>query len=250
MANTEPQYFFLHIPKCAGTAVLKSLSRIGKKRYLILSESPQSKSQALKDAEAHIASRRQKPEDIDLVLGHDVFLGLDQIAERPAFYFTFLRDPVARYISHYRFLVDCANDKRHPIHAFAQTRIQPKGETLSLAQYVATGDYANLMSHYLAAANHPDLASKRWEVQEPDELKMLAMAALEKMSFVGTVETSADDLAVLCKHLNLKVETPVVNRSKTQVVGQIDADILTKIRKINATDQCVYERALELRQRQ
>ena len=149
-------------------------------------------------------------------MGHDVFCGLDQISDRPPFYFTFLRDPVARYISHYRYLVDCALNPRHELHEFAVTRVM-RGETpLTIADYVATGDNANLMTHYLAAANHPDLGTKRWHVQDADQLVSLAKNCLEKMSFIGTAETSEEDLGLLCKKLGLRPQNPVVNRSKAR----------------------------------
>lgn len=240
----RPQLFFVHIPKCAGTSVLKSISRIGSRRIVVLSESPRSKEQAYGDLHRLLKSRRQKIEEIDIVIGHDVFHGLHAGSQRPPIYLTILRDPVERYISHYRYFIDCSQDRNSPIHEFAKAKIQADGRILSLEECVEKMYWHNLMTNYLASANHPDLTKGRWKIDNQREQFRLAIDFINKMSFVGSVKNLNKDMEVICNFLGLRYKLGTVNQSKSNIPDYLSTELIAKIRLLNSLDQQVYEHAL------
>ncbi len=213
---------------------------------LILSESPESKNAALEDCKTEVRARRQKIEDVDLIIGHDVFYGLHTISKRPAEYITILRDPVVRYVSQYRYLVDCAQDSQSPIHEFACNKMTDGDRLLTIQESVDRQYWHNLVTNYLAAANHPDWSTKRWQIDDPREQLSLARDLISKMSFIGFVETLEQDTATLCAKLGLSYKLPVVNQSKSKVAPELPESTLAGIRELNALDQEIYDLAKTL----
>ena len=244
----QKQYYFLHLPKCAGTTVLQSLSRIGKRRIVVLSDSSNSKLQAQADFKELLSNRRQSIDEIDLVLGHNVFYGMHTIGQRLPAYSTFVRNPIDRYVSHFRYLRQCAIDVQSTLHAFAKKRMVVCGKVLRIEEYVKRQHYSNVMTHYLASAIHPDLSTKRWQIDDADELLELAKSFLEKMRFIGIVESIDSDLPFFCKEFGLRPRVSKANQSK-QVDPELDCKLLNDIAELNQLDQQLYDYALELRTR-
>ena len=245
--SQKPIYLFVHLPKCAGTSIIKSLSRVGKRKYIILSDSPESKLQALSDLQAELKRGRQQLDDIDLVMGHDVFHGIHSLAQRPAAYFSFLRDPVTRYVSHYRYLSDCAKNRRSPIHEFAKNKMAPDGRLLSIQESIDRQYFSNVMTNHLAAANDPDLTTKRWKIEDPQRLYELAATFLDSMDFIGFVETISQDTETICQKLGLPSSMRLTNLSKTHLETALDESVIAGIKQLNDLDQPLYEHALLLR---
>ena len=237
------QYYFVHLPKCAGTSLLKSLGRIGKRRLIVVSEYPQSKRAALAGLNQQLADRRLSIDDPDLIFGHDVFFGIHQASHRPVKYATVMRDPVQRWISQYRYLVDCSQDRTSPIYHYANSVVVNKGQLLSMDQCACQGQWTNTMTNYLAAANDPNLDSARWQVESNERLSQLAFEFVNKMDFIGFVESIEEDEATISRWLGLKPKLKVTNTSKTEVADEISNQTLKLIREINALDQAVYDRA-------
>lgn len=239
----RPQYYFVHLPKCAGTALLKSLGRIGNRRLVIVSKYPQSKRAALDGFNQQLADRRLNIDDPDLIFGHDVFFGLHQNSMRPVHYATVMRAPVSRWISQYRYMVDCSQNPSSPIHQYARSAVVKNNRPLSMEQCADQGQWTNMMTHYLAAANDPNLESARWGIQSDDQIRDMALALVDKMSFIGFVDSIAEDEATISRWFGLKPKLRVVNSSKTQVEQNLDEKTLASIRKINGLDQVIYDYA-------
>lgn len=240
-------YLFIHIPKCAGTSVIQALSAVSSNRRLIVSQSPGSKSQAMQDLRQEISTRNIDPNHLELIMGHDVFFGVHEISRQTPYYFTFLREPIERYISHFRYLADCAANPQHPLHGYATEIMIESGQLLSFEKYCQRQQMSNLMTHYLAAANHPDRHSKRWQIQDKQEAWELAEAALRKLDLIGLVEELPGDLARICQRLQVPVSIPNTNRSKSASECIESEQIIEMVRFNNELDIRLYDLAKQLR---
>ncbi len=241
------QYYFVHLPKCAGTSLLNSLGRMGERRLIIVSDYPQSKRAALEGLNQQLADRKLSIDDPDLIFGHDVFYGIHQHSGRPVQYATMMRDPVQRWISQYRYLVDCCQDETSPIFDYARSAVVGDGQVLSMEQCADQGQWTNVMTNYLAAAHDPDLDSARWAIQSNEQLKQTAFDFVDKMAFIGFVDSIQEDEAAITRWFGLKPKLKVVNSSKTTVADEISDQTLELIREINELDQAVYDRAKAVR---
>ena len=239
----RPQYFFVHLPKCAGTSLLKSLGRVGKRRLIIVSKFPQSKRAAQTGLNQLLADRRLTIDDPDMIFGHDVFHGIHQNSTRPVHYATIMRDPVQRWISQYRYMVDCSQDTNSPIHAYSRGAVVEGEQTLSMTQCAERGKWTNMMTNYLAAAFDTNLESARWGIGSQDQLREMALGFVDRMNFIGFVDSIEDDEATIAKWLGLRPKLKVVNSSKTKVVQQPSGETLELIREINGLDQVIYDHA-------
>jgi hypothetical protein len=98
-SGRSPAVIFLHIPKTAGTTLLSILDR----QY-----PAQSIHSFGGDAHASVAQFKaldeQSRAQIQLLRGHMAF-GLHEYLPEPVVYFTILRDPVARVISYYNYIL-------------------------------------------------------------------------------------------------------------------------------------------------
>ena len=244
----EKLFLFLHIPKCAGTTLVNSLGSLGSKRFVVVSESPDSKEQALKDLYAAVAKQRTSPENLDVISGHDVFYGMHEVSRKDPFYFTVLRDPMQRYISHYRHFVDCACVRDDVKNDYFKKVILEDGHPISLAEFARRLTMTNVMTNYLAAANHPDRTSKRWQVTDPDELLAMAKDCLRKMNWIGFVERFPEDLDLISKLVQVK-SGRATNQSISEVDGKITADVEEQIRHNNSLDYELYRFAVQLREK-
>ena len=245
-----PLLMFVHLPKCAGTTLIKSLSRLGPNRHLIVSRSGESKRRAFDDLESLIAERHTVAENIGSVSGHDVFLGMHSFCpSRPHLYATVLRDPLSRYISHYRFLVDCALNKDHIIHDHARRMVLNKrGEPITLKCFTERKLLPNTMATYLAAANHPDWSTGRNDLKDAGEILQLAEGALQHMDFIGMVEEFPTDLEQLCGLVNLKPAAQANRSSHAVRQEELDNELREMILDNNRLDTEVYEIGRKLRQ--
>jgi hypothetical protein len=122
--GARPAAIFLHIPKTAGTTLLEILDR----QY-----APETIHSFGGDAHASVAAFKrmdvERRAKIRLLRGHMAF-GLHAYLPEPTLYFTILRDPVARVISYYRYIL------RTPPHYLYEEVTQKK---MSLGDLLASG---------------------------------------------------------------------------------------------------------------
>ena len=112
-----------------------------------------------------------------------------------------------------------------------------------MTQCAERGQWTNMMTNYLAAAFDPNLESARWGIQSKDQLRQLALAFVNRMDFIGFVDSMAEDEATIAKWLGLRPKLKVVNSSKTKVAEKPSEETLELIREINELDQEIYDRA-------
>ncbi|MGB3613050.1 MAG: sulfotransferase family 2 domain-containing protein, partial [Elainellaceae cyanobacterium] len=111
---------FLHIPKAAGTTMASILTQqYGKSVSHHTKRQPHQQIQAMPEAQ-----RRQ----LRLIHGHMPF-GIHQYLSQPSTYFTMLRHPVDRVISHYYFILNSPEHSGYPVARAAR----------NITQYVICG---------------------------------------------------------------------------------------------------------------
>lgn len=240
---SRPQYYFVHLPKCAGTSLLKSLGRMGKRRLIIVSRFPQSKRSAMEGLNQQLSQRRLTAGDPDLIFGHDVFYGIHQTSTRTVRYATIMRSPISRWISQYRYIVDCSQNPKSPIHDYSRDAVTRNGLTLTMAQCADQGNWTNMMANYLAAAVDPDLDSARWGIDCDQQIETMALTFIQRMHFVGFVDQIDDAEATISDWFGLRPKLRKVNVSRAKIDPQIDDRTREKIAAINHIDQTIYDAA-------
>ena len=246
--RTEPLFLFLHIPKCAGTTLVKSFARLGSKRHVTLPYSAQSKHEAIGQIHAELGERGSSTDRLVAISGHAVFCGLHEISLRPAHYITVLRHPQSRYISHYQYLVDCAGNENHSIYHNAKSLVMRSGKPLTLEQFAEQGLARNMMTRHLAATSWDGDFTMRKNTQcDREELLDLAIAGLRAMDLIGLVEEFPEDLNRICSLVRVPVAR-IANRSVTRVdPAQITPRVKKLIADNNRLDMQLYEVAVQLR---
>lgn len=239
-----PVGYFLHLPKCAGTAVIAGFTQRANRPWVIVSDSPGSKRQANQALQTKLNHSPGGGGQVGLVMGHDVNLAMPRLPElemRTAFWFTFLRHPVERYVSHFRYLNQCRQNPAHPLHAFAEQSLTMEGRVLNLEQYVEARQMPNLMAQYLGSAADPNLNSKRW-THYGNELFQLAQSALDQMDYVGFQESLAEDIDKLSRKLQISATVVRTNVTKG-TTGTLSTALIRRIEQLNDLDLELYSLA-------
>lgn len=240
--ETERVYFF-HIPKTAGMSVWRFLEQAF----------PADKICPWWLWDQLIDAPRAELDRWQVFRGH--FLShLEPYLARPLKTFTFLRDPVARTISHY-FHVRRAPE--HPYHSHAQR--------MSLAEFCLHPETRHMAENYQAAylaksaldpvAAKQDLGpltlQQRMEYPDciPDGAELLkrAQARLSGFAAVGITEDFEVSLRKIANLLNSPEPTSIERRNVNPdgaLAEDIDEKTLTLIRELTAVDQTLYQSVL------
>lgn len=118
---------FLHIPKCGGTTLTRWLeSRFPEERRFHVNPDDIAGSKA--ELSCMPAEERER---IDLLLGH-ISYGWHALLPGPCRYFTILRDPISRVVSHYSYVRWMTLHDHYP-------RSTVEAEGMTLGEYVASG---------------------------------------------------------------------------------------------------------------
>jgi hypothetical protein len=240
--RSKPQidqlFVFIHLPKCAGTSLLRTLSMVGHKHCCTVAENP-TKTEVLADLQRQMTERQIQPDQLHLIMGRDTFHGIHRVGSKQPFYFTFLRDPVDRYISQYRFYVDCIKDPSHKGFAMARERIVTEGRLLSLAEYTDLKRGSNLITKVLANANTDESGTDRfWSIKEK-EAREPALELIDKLSFIGFVDSYSEDVRTICQCVGIVPKVNRVNASAARV--KIDEELRQKIERLNWLDREIFE---------
>ncbi len=245
--RTKPEFLYLyqHVPKCAGSSVLRSLSRLGK-ASLILGFKCQTKTEVLERAKREL---KINPNYLRAIAGHRVYYGLHELSCVTPRYFTFLRHPVERAISLYNYMVDMVLDVNHLHHErTCQRMFKDDGKLLSFQEWITIADYSqNSILRFLYHAMDGDLVpggkidiASEYHVEKAQEF-------LHKCWFIGFTETFADDIRFVCSAIGVSPPLKRFNQSKKHFTLEQDPDIESVILEKNMLDLQLYEYAKKLR---
>lgn len=122
----RPALIFLHIPKCGGTSLTSMLAEAVPEHLRFSVDGTDVAGSRGELAALPDPERRR----IDLLLGHLSYGWHELLAPRPARYFTLVREPVARVVSHYNYVL---SHEKHYLHS------PVVGAKMTLADYVESG---------------------------------------------------------------------------------------------------------------
>lgn len=242
MDNLNPNFdsfIFTHIPKCGGTSFRKYLNHSAlassiSKKYIYIPEENGLKANANLDQLNTKQLNKFKSQNYKVVAMHAPY-GFHKdymnYSQNP-FYFTLLRDPIERFISHYYFFnygmgnQDC---KDIPLNDLPLVKLKDLLTKLS-----------NVTAVYMTGSKSNDLGNFK-EAKE---------VLLKNYVGFGILERLPESLDLLNKlspsWLKLDAQFPNINQTKKSKVKseEISQEILDLIKTYNRTDANLYKWAL------
>jgi Sulfotransferase family len=224
-APADQLLLFLHIPKAGGTTLNGIINQQYPKAKAFHLNGINNRSQL-----AQLSLRQRQ--SLKIIRGHFAF-GLHRFLSAPSTYFTFLRDPVKRVISHYQYV---RRSPSVPGHAEALT--------MSLADY-ALAKKGNLQTRMLYGLT---------EQHSSCESDMIAIAKQHLDTYfpvVGLVECF--DASLILLQLTFNWKTPVYIQQNVTVQAKqsslsiedhkISSETLALIQEKNTMDLALYQYA-------
>ncbi|MGF1497190.1 MAG: sulfotransferase family 2 domain-containing protein [Elainellaceae cyanobacterium] len=228
LRDADPSLIFVHIPKTAGRTLSHILTRYYEEASICWSH------------KTHLKQIRRLPADekrqIKLLYGHMPF-GAHQMLPQPCRYFTMMRDPVERVISHYSFILQSPTHARYPVAKAAKSikeyvscGLHPQtdnGQTRSLSGVSGRVGFGECTREHLELAKH--------------NLR-------EHFLLVGTSEKFDETVLILSKLMGWATPYyPRLNVSQNRPHQEsLSRDELVTIRRFNALDLELYHYANEL----
>jgi hypothetical protein len=217
----------LHLPKTAGASFGTSLaSHFGDRFRRDYADQGICKPMAER-CEAALAARveiaAQGLGDIECVHGH--FLPVKYLplaGTREHTFVTWMREPVARMISHYYYWQESYDEKTSAPH---HRQVIEQGWTLE--QFCLSERFRNIYTQYL------------WGFP------------LDNFAFIGISEHYQEDLREFCRrYLSVSLEPQLSNTTKYSGMREVpDTAFLDKVREFHTADMELYQRALKWRAR-
>lgn len=181
MPNLKKQFFFVHIPKTAGTTVALILARQFKWKKILSFYPPKSRKDFTPLSPDHI-------NQFDLCFGHIPF-PVDHKIERGIEYFTFLRKPRELILSGYRYVKGDNHGVKKVI-----------GTNYSLKDFLKQGilkNFDNVMVRFLSG----NIEKAYLEINE-DDLKLAIKNFDTHFNIFGLTEYFDESLVMLAHHMN------------------------------------------------
>lgn len=209
----------VHIPKTAGTSFREILARrFGERLLLDYTDrplAPGSRWRRLRQSMLAPEEARGIEARYDCVHGHFVAGKYDAV-DKPVRHVTWLRDPVQRTISHYRYW------KRVPDLRNPDCRRLIEGN-LTLEQFAALPRMRNVMSRFFDGKTPRDFF------------------------FVGTVETLGESLKRFHRLTGIAVDAvPSSNVAEDDDAPETSTATIRAIERLNRVDRALYERTRSL----
>ncbi len=219
---------FVHIPKTAGRTLEAVLERQYKSKeiYNIYGDG----GMALNAAKNLSRLPPQAKRRLKLIKGHHPF-GVHFTLPQPAHYITFLRNPIARVISHYEYI----KSHDHPLRDLVL------GTNMSLKEYVSSGISLELANGQTRLISGQDKAVPFGKGN--NALLTLAKKNIDRyFVVVGLVERFDESLILMKLQFGWKSAAYVrlnTGRKKTKK-SQLDSETLETIKKYNNLDLQLY----------
>jgi Sulfotransferase family len=221
--DNSPIDIFLHIPKTAGTTLVRILHRqYAKPGYVSIKAGT-----SFENAKLQVVREEER---FRLVYGHVPF-GIHDALNRPVRYFTLVRDPVERVLSHYYF---ARSRQAHRLYS------QITEKRMTLRDYVMsgiTGELANGQTALLAGE----------ELDDPSgDLSLLERAQANIMSHFAAVGVTEDfDRTIVLFKLTLGWRKTLAYESVNVAAGRpnaasVDEETLDLIQSQNRLDEALY----------
>jgi Galactose-3-O-sulfotransferase len=230
---------FLHIPKTAGDTLKIILWRQYREvGHLEVADPHQVSDSTVPEDRSFERVKRQVADSLDqfqLIYGHMPF-GIHEAIARPSRYFTMLRDPVERAVSHFYYV------RREPEHIFHEEVV--KGE-LTIHDYVTSG-----LAGELANGQTALLAGLEEGAPSSDDAVLRRAQANIEADFAAVGLTEEFDRSIVLFKRALGWDKPIVYRPVNVTTGRPPASALPQatlhaIRAQNELDEVLYRFARE-----
>lgn len=240
MSSVRRQFYFLHIPKTAGTSL----------RNIIEAQFPPDR---INDEYNSMTRMIRKPAEefnrYHLIRGHFTYNLVDRFPVFPRV-LTMLRHPVERTISH---LLHVKSNPKFWLHRFVPLATAPLDQVLEHeAMHKFVSNHQLRLLGYDFDLEHPHDPKMLHSPHEVDErLFEVACERLQRCEFVGISERFADSIDLMCRQfgwppvesvpqLNVRESPPEV-RAK-----EVSERTVERIRELNAWEMKLYEFACKL----
>ncbi len=239
VSNNQPNpsltqtLIFLHIPKTAGTTLHQIIDRHYSINRIYWVHATQ--------VEASIKTFKNLPEEqrqqFQLIKGHMGF-GLHKFVPHPCTYFTLLRDPVKRIVSHYYHVL------RTPTHYLYETVMKHQ---MDLKTFVSSGislELDNGQTRMIAASLGNEEDRIGFGCASRELLETAKQHLQEHFAVVGLMEEFDRTLLLLKKKLgwsNILYARKNTGKNKTTQKSEISAEALAAIQQQNALDIELYQ---------
>lgn len=223
------KYFFLHIPKTAGTSLFTLFRSI-------LGEE-----QVYQVRDVNIGKQRAEAiKSLALVGGHLTYDQMQLYFERERYRFTFLRQPVERFLSMYYYY--------RSVEEVTLDLTVRMAKNMDLDTYIDWLLESEEYQHVRIAQTWYLTGGLMTKMSVPERID-LAKENLASLDFVGITEYMADSLDLLC----LDCHWPPVERiprdnftARRPMMEDIDGDIVQRLREISSLDMELYAYGLNL----
>lgn len=217
---------FVHIPKTAGSTLRTLITENYSSNEVLSIYGDEQK--VLSAATGNVG----KLESFGLIQGHIPYGIHRMLGLRDAMYFTFMRDPVDRFLS------DVAMGVRHPSHGFHQILAAPNlSQEERLLKALSLTYYQNSITQYMSGAFFTQTISF--------PLLNSAIDNLWKCDFVGLAEEFSSSLLIMAKKLGWKKVIPKISNVRPDSDPPLPEVLRAKIEGDLAYDRAVYEVAKE-----
>jgi len=211
----------IHIPKTAGTSLLNVLQKKYSSNEICTIKRKELTGSSTKDNSDIINHHISKEHKI--LHGHLFYKEIGPVLKmnKDVKIITFLRSPVDRVISNYLFFKQRIFEGK-----VNKNELSRKDETLM--------EYARL------------------EESQNRQSKFLDGLDLEKLYFLGIMETFSEDIKNLCQKLGINIsDIPELNKNKHFEISdlKISEEEIQEIKSFNQKDLLLYQKALELKQK-
>ena len=225
------QFFFIHIPKTAGTSFGDMLLNVFPEDQIFANRHDKKDNNTFFPSHNdYLLLPQEKLESVRLLVGHVPF-AIGEILPRTFHRLTFLRNPRDRVISHLAFA-----HEHFPV---------VKGQSIEqLFHQVKRGQLTNAQVVYFADSDPYDLQYFKRQAPIDEQAVRQAVLNIHKCEFVGIVEEFETAVRVIEAMFGWKLgQIPFKNKSSTRAKVNIPQHILDEIDEITRLDQIVYEAA-------
>ncbi|MEB3357427.1 MAG: sulfotransferase family 2 domain-containing protein [Synechococcales bacterium] len=226
--NIDPSLIFVHIPKTAGRTLCHIITRHYEEPLTCWSNKT-----PLTDISQFSEERKRQ---IKLFYGHMPF-GAHQLLPQPCRYFTLLRDPVERVISHYAFILRSPTHARYPVVKAAS----------SIREYVSCGLHLQADNGQVRILSGVGREIPFGECAR-EHLELAKRNLRDYFLVVGTSERFDETVLILSQLMGWATPYyPRLNVSRNRLKQEsLSAVELDAIRRFNILDTELYHYANEL----
>ena len=259
-------YIFIHVPKCAGTTIYshieeqyksKSLVRLynlevlkhlenkyGDLNKYITEKGIKERWQIFKKdwiADMIESMSETQRDSVRIIYGHLVYYGIHELFNKEARYFSFLREPISRTISHYNFHLSLPLVERKKFFKV----MRKNGERIPFEEWVENHPVAcNRMVWFLSERYIGDDLNDHHRNPTEQDLKN-AKEFLKKLYFLGFTENQ-NDLQFIYEQLAITKRISDQNVSKKHFVPENYEETKELILSKNKLDMELYDYAIKL----